>query len=282
MTATSTDEESRRSYWTQQLELGFNMVQQLLAFPVSECNERFASIPEAAKAAGVEMLFSTSKIAGNLDRVYSIRESLVADVIAIGADMNRRGWVMKIEDGFRSLQMQSSLVRKPEVFDSILQKCIWDSGGELPSVECVFRRAMVMVANIPKVGTHMSASAIDISVFQRDGREVWRGGPYLEMSERTPMRSPYISETELRNRLEITEVMESHGFMHFPYEFWHYNKGDAGAHILTGNPAPARYGAVNWGSLHNTVTAVTDPLNPLNPLPAIEIEIAAAMHRRHR
>ena len=70
MTATSTDEESRRSYWTQQLELGFNMVQQLLAFPVSECNERFASIPEAAKAAGVEMLFSTSKIAGNLDRVF--------------------------------------------------------------------------------------------------------------------------------------------------------------------------------------------------------------------
>ena len=280
MTAISTDEAARRSYWTQQLEQGFKMVQQLLAFPVSECNERFASIPEAAEAAGVEMLFSTSKIAGNLDRVYYIRESLVADVIAIGADMNRRGWVMKVEDGFRSLQMQSTLVRKPEVFDAILQKCIWESGGEIPPVEFVFRRAMVMVANIPKAGTHMSASAIDISVFQRDGREVWRGGPYLEVSERTPMRSPFISETELRNRLEITEVMESHGFMHFPFEFWHYNKGDAGAHILTGNPAPARYGPVHWDPQNNTVTAVANPLNPLNPLPAIEIEIAAAMDRR--
>ena len=280
MTATSTDDKARRSYWTQQLELGFNMVQQLLAFPVSECHERLASIPEAAEAAGVEMLFSTSKIAGDLDRVYYIRNSLVADVIAIGADMNRRGWIMKIEDGFRSLQMQSTLVRKPVVFDSILQKCIWESGGEIPPVEFVFRRAMVMVANIPKVGTHMSASAIDISVFQRDGSEVWRGGPYLEMSERTPMRSPFISETELRNRLEITDVMESHGFMHFPFEFWHYNKGDAGAHILTNNPVPARYGPVNWDSQHNTVTAVTDPLNPLNPLSAIEIEIAAAMDRR--
>ncbi len=282
MTATSTDAETRRNYWTLQLEQGFRMVEQLLAFPVCECYERFASIPEAAEAAGVEMLFSTSKIAGDLDRIYSIREALVDDVIAIGADMNRRGWVMKIEDGFRSLQMQSTLVRKPEVFDAILQKCIWESGGEIPPVEFVFRRAMVMVANIPKAGTHMSASAIDISVFHRDGREVWRGGPYLEVSERTPMRSPFISATELRNRLEITEVMEAHGFMHFPFEFWHYNKGDAGAHILTGNPAPARYGPVNWDPRNNEVTAVTNPLNPLNPLPAIEIEIAAAIDRRSR
>lgn len=280
MTATTTDAEARRRYWTQQLDQGFGMVQQLLAFPVSECHERLASIPAAAEAAGVEMRFSTSKIAGNLDRVYDIRESLVADVIAIGADMNRRGWVMKIEDGFRSLQMQSTLVRKPEVFDAILEKCIWESGGKIPPVEFVFRRAMVMVANIPKAGTHMSASAIDISVFQRDGSQVWRGGPYLEVSERTPMRSPFIRENELRNRLEITELMESHGFMHFPFEFWHYNKGDALAHILTGNPAPARYGPVNRDSQTNTVTAVAEPLNPLNPLPAIEIEIAAAMNRR--
>ena len=93
------------------------------------------------------------------------------------------------------------------------------------------------------------------------------------------MRSPFISETYLRNRLEITELMESHGFMHFPFEFWHYNKGDAGAHILTGNSAPAGYGAVNWDPQNNTVTAVADPLNPLNPLSAIEIEIAVAMNR---
>ena len=53
MTAKSTDEAGRRSYWTQQLEQGSKMVQQLLAFPVSECSERFASIPEAAEAAAV-------------------------------------------------------------------------------------------------------------------------------------------------------------------------------------------------------------------------------------
>jgi zinc D-Ala-D-Ala dipeptidase len=279
---TSTDDAVRRAYWAEQMEQGYALVEQLLAFPVEECGERFASLEEAASSSGVEMLFSTSKIAGDLDRVFFMRESLVEDVMTIGRQMNERGWVMKIEDGFRSLEMQSSLVRKPEVFDAILQKCIWEKSGEIPSVEFVFRRAIVMVANIPKLGTHMSGSAIDISVFRQDSKEeVWRAGPYLEMSERTPMRSPFISKADLRNRLEITAMMESHGFMHFPFEFWHYNKGDAGGHILTRNPTPARFGPVNWDPQTNAVTSVDNPMDPLNPLSVIETEIAAAIKRVH-
>ena len=282
MTNNQTDnsESARRKYWTEQLELGYGMVEQLLAFPVEECGEGFASIRAAAEAAGVEIWFSNTKIVDDLDRVFFLRESLVEDVIAIGRDMNERGWILKLEEGFRTLEMQGALVRKPSVFDSILRKCIWESGGEVPSVEFVFRRAIVLVANIPKIGTHMSGSAIDVSVFRRDdGSEVERGGPYIEVSEKTPMRSPFITEKELENRLEITAMMESHGFMHFPYEFWHFNKGDAGDHILNDKPGPARFGPVNWNRETNEVTPVDDPMAPLNPLPQIEKEIAAAMGR---
>ena len=81
---TNDNEASRRAYWAEQMELGYAMVQKLIAFPVSECGERFASLPDAATAAGVEMQFSTSKIAGELDRVYFMRESLVRDVVEIG------------------------------------------------------------------------------------------------------------------------------------------------------------------------------------------------------
>lgn len=262
------------------MELGYGMVEELLAYPVEECGEAFGSIPEAAEAAGVEMLFSDTKIAGDLDRVYYMREGLLPDLMAIGRAMNERGWVLKIEDGFRTLEMQGTLVRKPEVFDAILRKCLWETGGEMPPVEFVFRRAIVMVANIPKIGTHMSGSAVDISVFHRDGSgEVSRGVPYLEVSEKSPMFSPFVTEEERRNRAEITGMMEEHGFMHFPYEFWHYNKGDAGDHILNERPGPARYGAVNWNPETNEVVPVADPMTPLNPLPRIEEEIEAAMGR---
>lgn len=285
MTATTrsanADDRERCKYWAEQMQLGYEFVQKLLQFQVQESGERFASLCEAAADAKVEMQFSTSKIAENLDRIFFLRESLVHDVIAIGRQMNQRGWILRIEDGFRSLEMQGELVRKPVLFDAILEKCIWENFGEIPSVETVFRRAIVLVANIPKIGTHMSGSAIDISVFHRDdGREVWRGNPYLTMSERTPMRSPFVEQNALENRLAITAMMEEHGFMHYPFEFWHYSKGDAMERLLSGDPTPAKYGPVHWDLNSNQVTAVVDSMTPLNPLSAMENEIAAAVQRR--
>ena len=279
MTGTS-DDAARRAYWAEQMQLGYELVQKMMPFEVLECGQGFASIPEEASASGVEMLFSDTKIAGDLDRVFFIREGLVQDVISVGREMNERGWTLKIEDGYRSLEMQGQLGRKPEVFDAILQKCIWENGGELPPVELVFRRAMVLIANIPKTGTHMSGSAIDISVCRRDdGGEVWRGGPYLEMSERTPMRSPFIKADELANRLAITAVLEKHGFIHYPHEFWHYNQGDALGYALSGQTGPARYGPVHWDAQTNGVTPCEDPILPLNPMEVIEREIEAAIQR---
>ncbi len=260
--------------------LGYQFAQQLIAYEVNECGEGFASIREAATAANVEMLFSDSKIVDGLDRIYFIRQGLVDDLITIGRDMNERGWILKIEEGYRSKEMQTRLVRKPAVFDAILKKCIWENKGQLPSTEELFQRAIVLVANIPKIGTHMSGSAVDISVFHRDdGKEVWRGNSYLEMSERTPMRSPFIENQDLQNRLKITAMMEARGFMHFPQEFWHFNKGDAGAHLLTGQPGAAKYGPVHWNPESNQVTPYDTPLSSLNPLEVIEAEAAAAMQR---
>lgn len=278
--APTTDEAARRAYWADTMQAGYDLIQELLPFEVRECGEGFASIPDAAKSAGVEMLFSESKIAGELDRVYFMRESLVRNVIATGRAMNERGWILKIEDGYRSLEMQGQLVRKPELFDAILKKCVWECGGQIPPVELVFRRAIVLIANLPKIGTHMSGSAIDVSVFRReDGSEVWRGNAYLEMSERTPMRSPFIDAESLRNRLEITAMLEANGFVHFPFEFWHFNQEDAMGHILRSRPGPAKFGPVHWDPKTNRVTPCDDPLTPLVPLPIFERELLAALDR---
>jgi zinc D-Ala-D-Ala dipeptidase len=278
----ATEDAARRAYWAEQMQAGYELVERILTFPVQECGEPFASIPDAAEEAGVEMLFSTSKIAGELERVFYLRQGLVDDLIAVGRAMNERGWVLKIEDGYRSLEMQGQLVRKPELFDAILQKCIWENGGAIPPAELVFRRAIVLIANIPKIGTHMSGSAVDVSVFRRDdGQEVWRGDAYLTMSERTPMRSPFVEPEWSRNRLDITAMIEARGFVHFPFEFWHFNQGDALGNLLARISTPARYGPVHWDPQTNRVEAVAQPLEPLNPLPVIEREIRAAIER-HR
>lgn len=112
-----------------------------------------------------------------------------------------------------------------------------------------------------------------------DGWEVWRGDSCGHMSERTPMRSPFVEPDCLHVRLKITAAMEAHGFRHYPFEFWHYSKGDAMQHLLSGNPQPAPYGPVDWDSRTNEVVPVRDPAVPLNPIAVIEREITAALCR---
>ena len=248
--------------------------------PTQECGEGLGSIPDAAEETGVEMWFSDSKIAGDLDRIFFIRRGLIADLMDIGRDMNERGWILKIEDGFRTREMQTQLGRKPAVFDMIVRSCRWECGGQPPSLDLIRRRSTCLVANFPNHGTHTMAAAVDVSVFRRDDRcEVWRGMPYLEMSEYTPMDSPFVSPEEQANRADITAMMERHGFLHYPGEFWHYNKGDALYHLMTKSGQVSGYGPVHWDPSSGEVTPYDDVRSPLTPPETMANLLDAALAR---
>ncbi len=274
------DEDDRRRFWTEHMERSHHLLQAMTQYPTAESSEGFASIPAAAAAAGVEMLFAESKIAGDLDRIFYIRQSLIPDLLAIACDMSERGWLLKIEDGYRTQQMQTALGQKPAVFDMIVNSCRWESAGATPSLDLIRRRSTCLVANYPNRGTHTMGAAVDISVFHRDdGSEVSRGKSYLEMSEYTPMDSPFISAQERQNRREITALMERHGFLHYPGEFWHYNKGDALYHHMANTGQPAPYGPVHWDPATNQVTAYEDVSSPLTPPDEMATHLAAAIAR---
>lgn len=274
------DEAARRRFWTEHMERSHHLLQAMTQYQTVESGEGFASIPDAAKAASVEMLFSDSKIAGDLDRIFYIRENLIPDLLAITRDMRERGWLLKIEDGYRTQEMQTQLGQKPAVFDMIVGSCRWELGGETPSLDLIRRRSTCLVANYPNRGTHTMGAAVDISVFGLDdGEEVWRGKPYLEMSEYTPMDSPFISPKAQQNRREITALMERHGFLHYPGEFWHYNKGDALYHYMAKTGQPAPYGPVHWNPDTNQVTPYDDVSSPLTPPAAMAAHLDAALAR---
>jgi D-alanyl-D-alanine dipeptidase len=274
------DESARRSFWTEHMERSRALLEAMERYPVQECSEGFASIRDAAVDDGVEMMFSETKLAGKFDRILFIRKSLIKDLLRVARDMNKRGWILKIEDGFRTEEMQVALGRNPILFDQIVRMCLWENEGCPPSLDLIFRRAKCLVAIVPCNGTHLFGAAMDISVFGRDdGAEVWRGGPYLEMSERTPMVSPFVSAQEQENRRAITGLMERHGFMHYPGEFWHFNKGDAMAQMLTKSGKPGIYGPVHWDSATNTVTPFLNPSAPLTPPEEFQRLIESAFQR---
>jgi D-alanyl-D-alanine dipeptidase len=280
--ASTDDSAARRAFWIEQLEHSYTLMATMRDHTLAECGEGFASIADAADAAGVEMLFSETPIVDELPRLFYIRSSLADPLMSAAREMNECGWILKIEDGYRSREMQRRLGLKPAVFDSIVRTCIWECCGATPPIELLFRRALCLVANIPANGTHLCGAAVDISVFRRDdGREVCRGKRYLEMSEYTPMQSPFVSPEAQQNRVAITAIMERHGFMHYPGEFWHYNQGDTLAQLLNGRQTPGRYGPVDWEPSENRVTPFPDILTPLTPPDQLAAELTRALARVH-
>ena len=253
----------------------------MLGAPIAECGEPVAWLPEAAAAAGVEIAFAETPHANGGPRLFLVRASLVDDVLHVAEALAERGWRLVVEDGFRTLEMQRRLAQTEAVFDRVLERTTWECGGADPSPELLTRRLGCLVAPCPKLGTHMSATAIDVSVLdRRTGRELERGGRYLEISERTPMASPFITAGERAVREAVTEAMAGRGFVPYAYEFWHYNKGDAHEAVARGDAAPARFGPVevDLGSLE--VTPIRDDRRPLTPPHELEELLAAARLRR--
>lgn len=278
MSADRTDEDRRRRYWRDELDAAYRFMLAIQEYPVAECGEPLARLPDAAAAAGVKILFSGLPHVRGLPRLFFLRAGLVADFLAAAEDMNRRGWALKIEDAYRTSEMQKYNALRPDVFPAILARTRWELGGAMPDLQLLRRRLAALIAMNPKVGTHCSGSAIDVSVRSLDGTaEVDRGAPYLEISEKTPMDSPFVSREAAANRAEITALMARHGFRTYPFEFWHYNRGDAYDGLLSDSRRPARYGPVDLDPITGNVTPVPDPLAPLNSEEEIVTRIADTM-----
>ena len=279
------DDGAARAYWSGQLEAAWRfMFEDILPYPVQECGEPLVELAPAARDAGVEVHFSQRPHVLGLPRVFVLRAGQIAGFLGAARAMNELGWAMRVEDGYRSRAMQKHLGRTPAVFDAILDRVMWELDGEVPTPAFMFRRCSALVATVPKFGTHMSGSAIDISVVLRDDPavEVDRGAPYIDMSERTPMDSPFVSPEARANRQRITALMASHGFVAYPWEFWHYSSGDAYDQFLRRTGRPAIYGPVDRDPVGGTLHPIVPADEPLNSEQEILEAIEAALRRRSR
>lgn len=273
------DASSRRAYWSSQMDQAAAFMDAAAAVPVVDDGQPMVSLTQAAADAGVQVLFSDTPYNTGHQRVFALRQGLVPGFLGAAREMNHRGWVMKVEDGYRSVDMQTHVGRQPGVFDFILRKTIWELDGQMPTAEFFLKRYRALVALTPKVGTHTSGSAIDISVYdQTTGQEIDRGGPYLEVSELTPMASPFISPQAQANRQAIVDIMHRHGLYAYPFEFWHFSGQDAYEPLLTPH-GQALHAPIHWpGPGHNPVL-IPDPLTSLQTPALIDQLIQQARQR---
>jgi D-alanyl-D-alanine dipeptidase len=261
------------------MDEGYAFMLKITDFPVAENGEPLVSLREAADNAGAEVAFSDTPLSEGLARKFFLRKGLIPSFTAAALALNRQGLVLKVEDAYRDRPMQKSLALKPSLLQKIGPRLLWECGGKLPDSGFIGRRLAALIAHCPKTGTHMSGSALDISVLLRAGRsELDRGAPYLEMSELTPMDSPFVSAEARKNRQHITSLMREHGFVEYPFEFWHYSSGDAIAMLVANKPGPAHYGAVELAPDGRT-SPLANPLESLNSLESLAAALKTVVEK---
>jgi zinc D-Ala-D-Ala dipeptidase len=259
---TGGDEDRRRS-WIHDMSAAARFMAEAGARPVEECLEQTVSIAALADAAGVEIAWGERPHARGLPRLYHLRHSVATALVASAGELNEAGLVLRVEDALRTPEMQANLLCSEDVVDRIIAKVRWEVGHRDPSPQLVCARVAALVSATPLTSTHVSASAVDVSVLDRaTGEELDRGGPYLELSELTPMDSPFVSQEARRVRQTLTATLERHGFAAYPYEFWHYSAGDVFDRQVRGSAEPARYGPVVVDLASGQVTPYDHPGTP--------------------
>lgn len=255
---------SRRLYWSRRMDDALVFLQEALRYPVEECGENLVPLPDATTRAGVEVCYSEKPFPGGMERLFLLRESLISCFVAIAGELNKRDLVLRVEDAYRTPRMQKSLALVPDVLDRVIEMVSWESGQEFPTPEEISDRLKVLVAWYPKTAGHMSGSAVDISVLDKSTlQELDRGGSYMELSENTPMDSPFIDTNCRRNREMISEIFSRHSFFPYPFEFWHYSSGDALSELIAAAGRTARYGPVDFDPSSGNFLPVACPLDAL-------------------
>lgn len=267
-----------RSYWIESLNAGAQFMATASMHPLTECLEPLVSISDAAAEEDVPIVcLGTPHPAGDRIRDHRIRAGNVQPLLNVARALDAQGLTLVIEDALRTPQTQRASAGSGLALRAYGEMLAWVDPDA--SDKQIVERLAVICAATPITAGHIAGAAVDVSVRRADGSELDRGGPYLDLSQRMPMASPFIGAEQAAARALITDAMASQGFVAYPFEFWHYSRGDVLAAVASGSSEPAIYGPVHVAAdgAVSPVENVQEPLaNRIELVGAVRAAIATA------
>lgn len=161
---------------------------------------------------------------GSINCFYA-REQVVKRLLK-ASKLLPSGYKLKIFDAWRPFEVQVSL------YNSLLQENLKSkSAGKTPEeIETLTRRYISFPSKDPmKPFLHATGGAIDLTIVNQ-GHEVEMGTDFDAFSDSA---HTYYFETNqgnadiIRNRRLLYNVMSECGFVNYPFEWWHFDYGDA-------------------------------------------------------
>ncbi len=79
-------------------------------------------------------------------------------------------------------------------------------------------------------GRHTRGTAVDVTLVDREGKELPMPTPFDDFSERAHRDATGIPAEAARNSKLLESVMQKHGFLPYPFEWWHFDFHDWKSH----------------------------------------------------
>ncbi|HEY3898760.1 MAG TPA: M15 family metallopeptidase [Chthoniobacter sp.] len=133
-------------------------------------------------------------------KAYLARDAAKA-LVEVQQELAKEGLGLKIFDAYRPLSVQQRM---------------WDL---IHDERYVSNPAI-------NLGRHTRGTAVDLTLVDKDGHELAMPTPFDDFTERAHRDATGIPEDAARNSKRLEAVMLKHGFLPYPFEWWHFDFRD--------------------------------------------------------
>ena len=133
-----------------------------------------------------------------------LRSDISRRLTAVQAQLRSQGLGLKIYDCYRPFSVQ-------EIFWRIMP-------DERYVLEPVRKDGQLV-----KSSRHNRGAAVDVTLVDRQGRELAMPTPYDDFTDKAHRGSPLASAEASKNSLALERAMQSQGFIPLPTEWWHFD-----------------------------------------------------------
>lgn len=127
-----------------------------------------------------------------------IHEDLAGPLRKVQRELSRLGMGLKIYDGYRPLSVQQRM---------------WD----------LIRDERYVSDPSKNRGRHTRGTAVDVTLVDRMGNDLRMPTAFDDFTEKAHRSSMTWTPEQRANSRRLEEVMTKHGFIPYPYEWWHFD-----------------------------------------------------------
>jgi len=214
------------------IQKSFEFDKELLKIPLHECGEKMVNFVLLSQKEKLKVVFGDET-----NPFFYLRNSVANALLVAIVNLNKEGFIVKIESMYRSMAQQK------EKFTKRVQTVKTQYPDK--SIPEIKKIANIYTAGISILAAHTAGAAVDVVLMNEDQKIINMGSNYPQGVSESYTEYPHLTEKVKSLRKTLCNAMANEGLVNYPFEWWHFSMGDVCAAYLKGQKI-AIYGPLEF------------------------------------